>query len=160
MKTIKIQDKAGTRTVPYAYESPQFPIASHQKMIEATQLPVVYVEAALKAQPGSHERTTPTERSRALILRLMPLSGMWFILAIAAGFIFSWHWPIAFLLFAALTAVTYIIMDRQEYQFSRNGVERYRIQAAKELKMAELAHTAQLRKMALQSYLQMLEHYE
>jgi hypothetical protein len=160
MKTITIQDKAGTRTIPYSYETPQFPVASHQKVIEATELPVVYVETALKAQPGSHERTTPTERAVALFFRLIPLSGTWFILSMASAFMFSWRWPVAFLLFAVMTAITYIVMDRQEYQFSRNGVERFRINAAKELKMAELAHTAHLRKMALQSYLRMIERYE
>src|SRR5687768_9109672 len=98
MKTITIQDKAGTRTIPYTYETSQLPTVSHQKMIEATQqLPVVYVETALKAQPGSHERTTPTERAVALFFRLLPLSAMWLVLSLAAAIVFSWAWPVAFL---------------------------------------------------------------
>lgn len=58
--------------------------------------------------------------------------------------------------FAALTSVTYAYLDRQEYQFSRNGLERHKVDTLAGLKMAEMAHQQELRRMAMDAHLKML----
>jgi len=45
-------------------------------------------------------------------------------------------------------------MNGQEFEHSRNGVERHRIDAATDLREKELDHTHELKKIALTTYLE------
>ena len=53
-----------------------------------------------------------------------------------------------------LTAATFIKMNGQEFDHSRNGLERHRVNRAADLRQTELENTHELKKMALQTYLE------
>lgn len=77
-------------------------------------------------------------------------------MAIGVSWTFALGEGVVFVLFALLTALTYYHMDRQEREFSRNGLERHRINTLALLKLAEMDHQQQLRKMALSAHLKLL----
>lgn len=116
----------------------------------------IYIENALRAQDGAREQTTATERSVALVVRLAPFSLVWLVLALAVG-VAARSGVLGLLAFALLTGLTYAAMDRTEYRFSRNGLERHRIDAAERIALAQMAHTQELRRMALEMYVRQLE---
>jgi len=117
----------------------------------------VIVDDALQTLEGSSERTSGMDRSLALVVRLAPFSVVWLTLAIGVSWAASMGGWFTLCLFAGLTAVTYAYLDRQEYQFSRNGLERHKVDTLADLKMAEMGHQQELRRMALEATLKMLE---
>ena len=116
----------------------------------------LYIENALQAHDGVSEQTNATERSVALVVRLAPFSAVWLVLAVAIG-VAARSSVVGLLAFALLTGATYAAMDRTEYRFSRNGLERHRIDAAERIALEQMAHVQELRRMALEMYLRQLE---
>ncbi|MCB9150934.1 MAG: hypothetical protein H6641_19435 [Caldilineaceae bacterium] len=116
----------------------------------------IYIENALQAHDGVSEQTNATERSVALVVRLAPFSAVWLVLAVAIG-VAARSSVVGLLAFALLTGATYAAMDRTEYRFSRNGLERHRIDAAERIALEQMAHVQELRRMALEMYLRQLE---
>lgn len=117
----------------------------------------VVVDDALQTLEGSSEKTTSMDRSTALVVRLAPFSVVWLILAIGVSWAASMGGWFVLCMFAGLTAVTYAYLDRQEYQFSRNGLERHKVNTLAGLKRDEMTHQQELRRMALEATLKMLE---
>ena len=74
------------------------------------------------------------------------------------------QWPagamVTLLLFALLTAVTYYRLNRTDYEYSREGTERHKIDVTADLARRKLAHEHELRRMALETYLRTLERHE
>lgn len=138
------------------------PGAGRQRQIarqaaEIANLPTtITVDAPMTALEGVQERTTSMERSKALIVRLAPFSAVWLVLAIGVAWWASMGGGFVLCFFAGLTACTYAVMDRQEHQFSRNGLERHKINTLASLKRDEMAHQQELRRMAMQAHLKML----
>lgn len=116
----------------------------------------VIVDDALQTLEGSTERTTSMDRSTALVVRLAPFSVVWLCLAIGVSWAASMGGWFTLVFFSALTAVTYAYLDRQEYQFSRNGLERHKVNTLAGLKRDEMTHQQELRRMALEAHLKML----
>lgn len=119
--------------------------------------PTVYVDAPLTTLEGAREVTNPMQRSRALIVRLVPFSVVWLVLSVGISWAAAMGAGFTFICFAGLTAVTYAYLDRQEYQFSRNGLERHKVNTLADLKRAEMSHQQELRRMALEATLKQLE---
>lgn len=117
----------------------------------------VFVDAPLQTLEGSSEKTTSMDRSTALVVRLAPFSVVWLCLAIGVSWAASMGGWFTLVFFSALTAVTYAYLDRQEYQFSRNGLERHKVNTLAGLKRDEMTHQQELRRMALEATLKMLE---
>lgn len=117
----------------------------------------VIVDEALQTLEGSQERTSGMDRSLALVVRLAPFSVVWLVLAIGVSWAAGMGGWFTLCFFAGLTSVTYAYLDRQEYQFSRNGLERHKVNTLADLKRDEMAHQQELRRMALESTLKMLE---
>lgn len=117
----------------------------------------IYIDDALRVEDGSTERTNSMERSKALVVRLLPFSVVWLILSIGVSWGASMGGAFAVTFFAALTAVTYAYLDRQEREFSRNGLERHKVNTLADLKLAEMSHQQELRRMALETTLKMIE---
>lgn len=115
-----------------------------------------YIEEALRARDGADERTNPLQRSFALAVRLAPFTFVWLVLAVGVAWLANMGGAFGAVLFAGLTAVTYARMDWQERQDSRNGLERHRINTAAELRLAEMDHQQELRRMAMSAHLKML----
>lgn len=116
----------------------------------------VVVEGALQTLEGAQEITSGLDRSIALVVRLAPFSVVWLALAIGVSWAASMGGWFTLCFFAGLTAVTYAYLDRQEYQFSRNGLERHKVNTLADLKRDEMAHQQELRRMAMNAHLKML----
>ena len=117
----------------------------------------VIVDDALTTLEGAREVTSGWDRSLALILRLTPYSLVWLVLAVGVSWAASMGGWFVLIFFAALTSVTYAYLDRQEYQFSRNGLERHKVDTLADLKRDEMSHQQELRRMALAATLEMLK---
>lgn len=117
----------------------------------------VIVDDALTTLEGAREVTSGWDRSKALILRLTPYSVVWLVLSVGVSWAASMGGWFVLILFATLTSVTYAYLDRQEYQFSRNGLERHKVDTLADLKRDEMSHQQELRRMALEATLKMLE---
>lgn len=123
--------------------------------------PVTYthdieIDGSMAAVDGATEKTTPIERSAALILRLLPISATWLVLAVGVSWAASTGAAMAACLFAGLTACTYAYLDHSDHKHSRNGLERHRVDTYASLKRDEMSHQQELRKMALTAHLKML----
>lgn len=116
----------------------------------------VHVDAPMTTLEGSHERTNAMERSRALVVRVLPFSVVWLILSVGVSWAAALGGGFTLCLFSGLTAVTYAWLDRQDHQFSRNGLERHKVNTLASLKRDEMAHQQELRRMALEAHLKML----
>ena len=117
----------------------------------------VIVDEALTTLEGARESTSGMDRSKALVVRLMPYSAVWLVLSVGVSWAASMGGWFVLIFFAALTSCTYAYLDRTEYQFSRNGLERHKVDTLAGLKRDEMAHQQELRRMALEATLKMLE---
>ena len=146
-----------TRWVPAATSTSQ-PL--QVDIIDATTVSntpaTIHVESPLRALDGATERTSGLDRSYALVIRLIPFTVGWLVLAIGVSWATAMGGAFTLILFSGLTACTYGWLDRQERQFSRNGIERYKIDTLADLKLAEMKHAQELRRMALTAHLKML----
>jgi hypothetical protein len=120
---------------------------------------LVNIEHAVEAQEGADERTTATDRAWALLLRLAPLSVILLVISVSVALVFDFGWLWAFYAWGIICAAVYWLFDNNEYRYSRNGLERHRIDTASELRKEEMAHEYRLKRMALKSYLRMMERY-
>lgn len=123
----------------------------------ATAGEVINVDAGVMAHEGAREVTSGYDRSIALVIRLAPFSAVWLILAIGISWAASMGGWFTLMLFSGLTAVTYAYLDRQEYQFSRNGLERHKVNTLADLKRDQMSHEQELKRMALEATIRMLE---
>ncbi|MBI3960235.1 MAG: hypothetical protein HY328_15590 [Chloroflexi bacterium] len=115
---------------------------------------LVTVDPALYAVGGSEEYATPVSRAKGQVIRLLPFTAVWLILAGGIVWLLGMTWPWLLVMFAGLTAFTYLKMNRDEFDHSRNGLERHRVDTAADLREKELDQTHELKKMALTTYLQ------
>lgn len=116
---------------------------------------------------GARETTSAMDRARALQVRLVPWLAAWFLIALVVGVataLAARQWPagalVTVLLFAVLTAVTWTKANRTDYEYSREGTERHRLDTAADLTRQQMEHEHELRRMALQAYLESLDRHE
>jgi len=119
--------------------------------------PPMQVDTVFVPQATVRETATPVDRSHALLLRLLPITLVWLVLAIALAFALHIEFAFTFVLFAALTWWSYYTMDGQERYDSATGVEHHRIDAAERLASQKMEYDAQLRREITQAYLKQLE---
>lgn len=119
---------------------------------------------ALETADGAQERTSAMDRARALRVRLIPFVLLWALLAVIVGAVVLYvaqNAPGAalggLLVFTALTAVTYVKLNTTDYQYSREGTERHKVDTAAYLTERQMEHEQELRRMALEAYLRQLE---
>jgi hypothetical protein len=116
---------------------------------------------------GAQERTSAMDRAQALRVRLVPFLVTWGLIAVVVGTVtalLARQWPagalLGVLLFAGLTAITYYRLNRTDYDYSREGTERHRLDTAADLARRRMNHEHELRRMALETYLKALERHE
>lgn len=120
--------------------------------------PIVYDPAFTSHKnSGSEEYATPGSRAVGQVIRLAPFSVVWALLAGGIVWVMGLEWQWTFIWFSMLTAFTYYQMDKTEFQHSRNGLERHKVDSALTVRLTELENSHELRKMALQGYLKQLE---
>jgi hypothetical protein len=120
------------------------------------QPPTVIVEKVFDYGEGAKETTNSVDRATALAIRVAPFGCAWLILAVGVAWA-AGDSVVGILLFATLTAATYAHLNWQEYQHSRAGLERHRIDTAAALKAQEMTQQHELRQQALQTYMRHLE---
>ena len=133
--------------------------AEESRILEhyAAPAPTIMVEQAFQAQEGADERTSGKDRSVALVIRLLPITAIWLVLSIGIVWKFNLQNNDAVLIFAALTALTFYSMDKNERYDSKHGVEHHKIDSAVFLTERKLEHDQELKKMALEATLKQLE---
>lgn len=144
---MKKYDTYVSAALPYR-DAPQLPA-----LIEAEPL---HVEAALQAQAGAEEVTSATDRAIGLAIRIGPFSAVWAVLTVGAVWALGAEWWVGFMFFAGLTALTYGWLDAQDWRHSRAGVERLKVDRAFQLKMVEMQSQAEARRLAMETYRQLL----
>lgn len=116
------------------------------------------------APDGARENTSAMDRARALRVRLLPFVLLWALLAVIVFVVVLFvikdnvgSGLTGLLAFTALTAFTYYRLNRTDYDYSREGTERHRIDSATYLAERELDHKARMQEKALDSYLRQIE---
>lgn len=119
-----------------------------------SNMPAVYDPAfASHEGSGAEEYATPVSRAKGQVIRLLPFTVVWLMLTGGMVWVMGLTFPYLLIGFAVLTAGTYHAMNRTEFQHSRNGLERHKVDAALSVRMKEADQTHELRKMALKGYL-------
>jgi hypothetical protein len=118
-------------------------------------------------QPGARESSSPMERAQALRVRLLPWVGVWAILSIIVGVVVIrvvGDLPVAgilaLLIFAAMTAFTYYKMDSKDYEYSREGTERHKVDVVHDIALARMDHELEQKRLAFSFYLTLLDRTE
>lgn len=127
----------------------------------------VPLDGALVAVDGARESTSAMDRAQALRVRLMPFVGLWALLGLVVGavvLILAQSTPgaalVGLLVFTAMTAHTYIRLNGQDYAHSREGTERHKVNTAASLARQHMTQEHELRRMALEAYLNALDRQE
>lgn len=125
------------------------------------------VSAAWQPQQATKETTSAVDRAKGLRIRLTPFALLWAGVGVVLGatvWLVAGTLPgaalLAVLAFAGLTGATYYKLNGQDYDHSGAGVERLRISEAAQLQREQMEHEQELRRMALEAYLQTLERNE
>lgn len=121
----------------------------------------------LETHDGAREHTSAMDRAKALRVRLVPFVLLWALLAVCVFVVVLYvaqNAPGAalggLLAFTALTAYTYYRLNRTDYDYSREGTERHKVDTAAYLVERQMDNEQELRKMALEAYLGTLERHE
>lgn len=159
--------RRGPSYVPAQAEPPRQLPAPAQPPAWVTQAQPLEVGGVWTPVEGAQERTSPMDRAQALRVRLTPFLWAWGGVGVVVGgavWLLGGAWPagamLGALLFAALTAVTYYKLNGQDYTYSREGTERHRLDTAAGLAREQMRNDHELRRMALQTYLDALERHE
>jgi hypothetical protein len=128
--------------------------------IDETYPPARAEGQALQALESVKETATPVQRAYAIGIRLIPFTVAWLVLAGVLTLALEGDLVVPFLLFAGLTAGTYFLMNRQEYEYSAAGLERYKANLEYDLKELQLKQNHALKRSALASYIKYLENDE
>jgi hypothetical protein len=116
---------------------------------------------------GAQEHTSAMDRAKALRVRLVPFVLLWLLLSGVVGFIVYQvvqsnvgAGVTTLLLFALLTAFTYYRLNRTDYEFSREGTERHKVDTVADLAKTQMKYDAEARRDALGAYVKQLEKRE
>jgi hypothetical protein len=116
---------------------------------------------------GAQEHTSAMDRAKALRVRLVPFVLLWLLLSGVMGFIVYQvvqsnvgAGVTTLLLFSALSAYTYYRLNRTDYEFSREGTERHKVDATVSLARDQMRYEYESRKDALNFQVKQLERRE
>lgn len=132
------------------------------QLLAPMSAPSVYVEPAFTSHEnsGSEEYATPISRAQGQVIRLIPFSIVWLLLTGGVVALLGLGFPHLLTAFALLTAITYWRMNRDEFDHSRNGLERHKVNAALEVRLLQMEQDHELKKEMMQTYLRIAEgHY-
>lgn len=148
------------------------PLATRPQTIDqapqwVTQAQPLEVGQAWQPQQGAKETTSAMDRAKGLRIRLVPFLVLYGLAGVVVGgavWLVAESVPLAalgaVLTFAAFGVGTYVKLNGQDYAHSGAGVERHRVDTAADLARTQMEHTHELRKMALDAYLETLERNE
>lgn len=134
----------------------QFPIEQMMNMGGPSGV-MVTIDPALHGAGGAESYEAPITAAKGQVIRLIPFTIAWLFLAGGIVWVLGVDWQWFFVYFAILTAFSYYKLDKNGHEHSRNGLERYRVRAATQVRLDENAKAHELRKMALEGYLRHLD---
>ncbi len=120
-----------------------------------------------ESQPGARENTSAMDRAQALRVRLLPWVGVWALLSIIVGVVvirvvgdLPGAGIATLLIFSAMTAFTYYKMDSKDYEYSREGTERHKVDVVHDIALARMDHELEQKRLAFSFYLTLLDRTE
>ena len=84
---------------------------------------MVTIDPALHGTGGSESYETPVSSAKGQVIQLLPMTIVWLVLTASVVWLMGLSWPYLLIGFSALTAATFIRLNGQEFEHSRNGVE-------------------------------------
>ena len=151
----EIVEGPNTRWLPG--DGVQFPIEQMMNMGQTGGLSTIGPSLTLGAVGGAESYETPVSAAKGQVIRLLPFTIAWLFLAGGIVWVLGVDWQWFFVYFAILTAFSYYKLDKNGHEHSRNGLERFRVKAATQVRLDENAKAHELRKMALEGYLRSIE---
>ena len=148
---------SGPATRWMADDGVQFPIEQMMNMGQGGALTAIDPQLTLGAVGGSESYETPVSSAKGQVIRLLPFSVLWLVLAVGVVWVLGLSWPHLLLMFSALTAASYWRMNLDGHEHSRNGLERFRVKAATQVRLDENAKAHELRMKMLDGYLKSIE---
>lgn len=119
--------------------------------------PPIDLASAFQSQDGGDDFTSRFDRSIALVIRLIPFSVVWLVLACGVVWKLGLEGSDGFLIFGVLTAYTYYRLDTSERYDSKHGVEHHRIDSATYLTERQMELEQENRRAMTQAYIRYLE---
>ncbi|MFN8469334.1 MAG: hypothetical protein U0X20_27505 [Caldilineaceae bacterium] len=144
------------------------PLATRPQTVDVTpwmaQTTALDTSRAWEPLQGAREATSAMDRAKALRVRMVPFLLAW---GAISAVVFGVFWLVAgvapfgvllgALTFAGMTAITYARLNGQDYEYSREGTERHRVDTAADLQREQMQNDQELKRMALESYLRQME---
>lgn len=159
----RMTDATGTTqylpaTQPQRRQSP----ALHEVLPPVPAEPAALAYAWQQPVEGMMEHTSANDRAKGVVRRSLPMLALVALLALAGALV---AWGVAgavpsvltfLFLMATVGGGLYFWESRTEYQHSRGGIERLRIVESANLEMARIDGEIELRRMALDAYIEMM----
>ena len=160
----RVTDDSGTtQYLPAAQPQRRQTPSLHEVLPPATAEPAALLYAWQQPVEGMMEHTSANDRAKGVVRRSLPMLGLVALLALAGALV---AWGVAGTVPSVLTFLVvmatvggglYLWESRTEYQHSRGGIERLRIVESANLEMARIDGEIELRRMALEAYIDMME---
>lgn len=115
----------------------------------------IHVGQPLSVHHGPQEQADPVSRALGLGIRLGFYLLLVLVLAITLVRMAGGGWGLTFALFAGISLWVYAVIDKRDYSFSRSGIELHKVDTLAELKLTEMEQTHELRKMVVESQMEM-----
>lgn len=136
--------RVGDRDVVQAY-----PIMNYEQ-------PATLTEAHLASLETIRKTSTPVERAIGLAIRTALFSLIWLILSVGLLFMLEGEPAIPFLVFCTLTALTFYLLNGQDYKNSAVGLERHKADLAHDLQSQKLDNDHEIRRRLVDAYIRSL----
>ena len=146
---------APERTRPAWDEAQRIHSEAIERAVNVAPIVPINAAAALSVVDGAIEKTSGKDRAVGLSIRLGLWAGISGMFGLIVGAAQGGVWGL--LVLAAGTGLAYVVLSAQDYRYSRNGLERHKVDVVAGLKRDEMKHGQELRRMALQSQLELLE---
>ena len=159
---LTVTERGKTRYIPKDDYAPPMPMLG-EVLPPANTDTAALVHAWQQPTEAMVEQTSATDRARGVVLRSAPMFGLVALLAIAGALV---AYGVAGTVPSVLTFLVtmaiiggglYWFESRTEYAHSRNGVERLRIVESADIEHARMEHEFNLRRMALEAYIKIME---
>jgi len=159
---LAVTERGKTRYIPKDDYQPPMPMLG-DVLPPANPDTAALVHAWQQPTEAMVEQTSATDRARGVVLRSAPMFGLVALLSsagalVAYGVAGTVPSVLTFLVtMAIIGGGLYWFESRTEYAHSRNGVERLRIVESADIEHARMEHEFNLRRMALEAYIKIME---
>ena len=115
----------------------------------------IHVGQPLAAHHGATEHTDAVNRALGLGIRFGFYLVLVLVLSVTLVKMAGGGWSLTFALFAGLSLTVFAVIDKREHMYSRNGLERHKVDSLTHLKEKEMRQRHELQKMVVESQIEM-----